>query len=49
VPTVVVGEVGMVNPSAREVAEYLERSAPHLLPDGYEPPSPGLIRRILGS
>lgn len=48
VPTVVIGEVGMVNPSAREVAEHLERYAPHLLPDGYEPPGPGLIDRIFG-
>ncbi len=49
VPTVVIGEVGMVNPSARQVAEYLEQSAPHLLPEGYEPPPPGLIQRIFGS
>jgi mycoredoxin len=48
VPTVVIGEVGMVNPSAREVAEHLQQFAPHLLPDGYEPPSPGLLGRIFG-
>jgi mycoredoxin len=48
VPTVVIGDVGFVNPSAREVGEYLERSAPHLLPDGYEPPSPTLIQRLFG-
>jgi glutaredoxin len=33
VPTVVVGEVGLVNPSAREVEELLRGTAPHLLPD----------------
>ena len=31
VPTVVVGDTGLVNPSAREVAELIERTAPHLL------------------
>jgi hypothetical protein len=29
---VVVGDTGLVNPSAREVAELIERAAPHLLP-----------------
>ncbi len=48
VPAVVIGEVGMVNPSAKQVAKYLEESAPHLLPEGYEPPPPGLIERIFG-
>jgi mycoredoxin len=48
VPTVVIGEVGMVNPSTRQVARYLEESAPHLLPEGYESPPPGLIERIFG-
>ena len=48
VPTVVVGDVGMVNPKARQVAEHLERHAPHLLPAGYEPPRPGLLGRLLG-
>ena len=32
VPTVVVGDTGLVNPSAREVAELIERTAPHRLP-----------------
>ena len=48
VPTIVIGEVGMVNPSTKQVTEYLERSAPHLLPDGYETPKPGLVGRLLG-
>jgi mycoredoxin len=49
VPTVVIDGVGMVNPSAKQVAEHLERVAPHLLPDGYEPSTPGLLTRLLGS
>jgi glutaredoxin len=49
VPTVVVGDVGMVNPSAKQVAGYLESAAPHLLPDGYQPPAPGLVGRLLGN
>lgn len=48
VPTVVVGDVGMVNPSARAVARHLEQFAPHLLPDGYESPPPGLLHRLFG-
>lgn len=48
VPTIVIGEVGMVNPRAGEVAAHLEQFAPHLLPEDYEPPEPGLIRRLFG-
>lgn len=48
VPTVVIGEVGMVNPSTKQVADYLEQAAPHLLPEGYQPPKPGLVGRLLG-
>ena len=48
VPTVVIGDVGLVNPSAKQVGEHLEHFAPHLLPDGYERPQPGLIGRLLG-
>jgi mycoredoxin len=48
VPTVVVGDVGLVNPSAKQVAEHLEHFAPHLLPVGYERPQPGLLGRLLG-
>ncbi len=32
VPTVVIGEAGFVNPSAKSVEEYLVSHAPHLLP-----------------
>ena len=48
VPTVVIDGVGMVNPSASDVAEYLMKTAPHLLPDDFEPPEPGLLRKIFG-
>ena len=48
VPTVVVGDVGLVNPSAKQVAKHLEQFAPQLLPEGYEPAQPGLLGRLLG-
>ena len=48
VPTVVIGEVGMVNPSARQVADHLEQVAPHLLPADHQAPTPGLVGRLLG-
>ena len=48
VPTVVVGGVGMVNPSAGELATHLAEHAPHLLPEGFEPPQPGPVGRALG-
>lgn len=47
VPTVVVGGVGLVNPTAGQVVEHLRIHAPHLLPDGFEPSKP-LLARILG-
>ncbi len=49
VPTVVIGDVGLVNPSSKQVAQHLTQFAPHLLPDGYGAPQPGLIGRLLGS
>ncbi|MEM1332633.1 MAG: glutaredoxin domain-containing protein [Actinomycetota bacterium] len=48
VPTVVIGDVGMVNPSATELAAHLAEHAPHLLPDGFEPPQPGPVGRAIG-
>jgi glutaredoxin len=48
VPTVVIGGVGMVNPSARQVADHLATHAPHLLPPDFEAPKPGLVERLLG-
>jgi mycoredoxin len=49
VPTVVIGEVGLVNPTAKQVAVHLEHFAPHLLPDVYERPQPSLLGRLLGN
>ena len=34
VPTVVVGDVGLVNPSAQQVLDLVQATAPHLLPAG---------------
>lgn len=51
VPTVVVGPVGMVNPSGAEVVEAMRRHAPHLVPEGVSFETPkltGLIRKALG-
>lgn len=48
VPTVVIGDVGLVNPSAREVAAHLELVAPHLLPDDVSASRPGPFARLLG-
>jgi glutaredoxin len=48
VPTVVVGGVGMVNPSAGQLVAYLSEHAPHLLPEGIEVPTPGPVGRALG-
>ena len=43
VPTIVIGEIGMVNPSAKQVIAVLDQHAPHLLPDeaGTETPPDG--------
>jgi glutaredoxin len=45
VPTVVIGDVGLVNPSARQLAAHLVEHHPHLLPDDFELPEPGPVRR----
>jgi mycoredoxin len=47
VPTVVIGGVGMVNPSGPAVAAHLATYAPHLLPEGFEAPQPGAVGRAL--
>ncbi len=41
VPTVVIGEAKMVNPSADQVLKALSVQAPELIPDGVEVPEPG--------
>lgn len=48
VPTVVIGDVGLVNPSPTDVARVLSERAPHLLPDGFEMPQPGAMGRLVG-
>jgi glutaredoxin len=52
VPTVVVGPVGLVNPSAEEIVSAMRTHTPHLLPEGesFESASglSGMLRRLLG-
>lgn len=52
VPTVVVGDIGLVNPSPDEVIGVLATQAPDLVPEGWEPPAPGpvgsMLKRLLG-
>ena len=48
VPTVVIGDVGFVNPSATDLVLYLAAEHPHLLPDDFEPPEPGSIGKFVG-
>ena len=43
VPTVVVGPVGLVNPSLDEVLAAATEHAPTAVPKGYEPPEPGRV------
>ena len=47
VPTVVIGEQAFVNPSAGELIAYLGVHHPHLLPEGFEAPEPGMASRIV--
>jgi mycoredoxin len=56
VPTVVIGDIGLVNPSAKQVVAVLREHAPHLLPQ-QDPSSPavaddaasvGAFRRLTG-
>jgi len=49
VPTVVVGDVGLVNPTKKQLVGHLRQHAPHLLPDGFEDPTSGLVNRLFGS
>ena len=52
VPTIVIDDVALVNPSAGEVMSLLSVKAPHLLPEGWIPPKPSTVgdagRRIFG-
>ena len=46
VPTVVIDDVAMVNPSADDVIAVLSNKAPHLVPAGWEPPQPSRLNQI---
>jgi mycoredoxin len=50
VPTVVIGDKAMVNPSPRELLGFLATNAPHLLPDEFDatPAESGKVSRIIG-
>lgn len=48
VPTVVVGDKALVNPSPAALLELLKGEAPHLLPEGAGQPEPGTIGRLVG-
>lgn len=47
VPTVVVGDAKMVNPSVGQVIQAVSNQAPELLPEGVEVPEPGKMSRRL--
>jgi glutaredoxin len=47
VPTVVIGDQGFVNPSARDLVAYLSTVHPELLPEGFDPPEPGIADRLV--
>jgi glutaredoxin len=49
VPTVVVDDVGLVNPSTRQVVHHLEQMAPHLLPNDHISTRHGILARLFGS
>lgn len=49
VPTVVMGSVGLVNPSAHEVLAVAAVHASASVPVGYEPPEPGRFSSWLNS
>jgi len=46
VPTVVIGGTGFVNPSTRELVDFLTEQHPDLLPEGFEPPQPSAVSRL---
>jgi mycoredoxin len=52
VPTVRIGDVALVNPSASDVLSVVAEQAPDHLPAGWEPPTPSraatFVHRLLG-
>ena len=47
VPTVVIGDVGFVNPSVTDLVVYLAAEHPQLLPDDFEPPEAGSLGKFV--
>ena len=47
VPTVMVGDTSMVNPTPAQVMAALADCAPQLVPEGYEPSKPGPMSRMM--
>ena len=47
VPTVRIGSMALVNPSAQDVLRMVATAMPDQLPEGYEPPQPGVLARAL--
>lgn len=47
VPTVRIGDVALINPTANEVMAEVATRAPAQVPAGYEPPEPGVLGRAL--
>lgn len=48
VPTVVIGKVGFVNPTAGDLVSFLSEHHPQLLPDGFEAPQPSATSKLVG-
>ena len=47
VPTVVIGNAKMVNPSPDQVLQAISNNAPELMPEGVETPAPGKVGRAI--
>jgi mycoredoxin len=45
VPTVTLGEAGLVNPDLHEIMAVASELAPGLIPEGYEAPQPGRLAK----
>lgn len=45
VPTVVIGPVGLVNPSVDDIYSVATEHAPSIVPEDWEPPQPGRMNR----
>lgn len=47
VPTLVIGETALVNPSAKQVLQAMSNEVPHLIPEGVEVPTVGKAGRVI--